>query len=58
MNKARCELCGLKYNCLGGITTTEGYFCYDCVQRIHKIADQTKALRTNPDWMIEIDMTP
>ena len=54
----RCQLCGLKYNCLGGITTTFGYFCYDCVQKIHKIADQTAALRQNPRWKEDIDNTP
>jgi DNA-directed RNA polymerase subunit RPC12/RpoP len=60
MNKpTRCELCGFKFNCLGGITTTEGYFCYDCVKRIHKIADQTAALRSRgkADILADIDST-
>lgn len=55
-----CSLCTREFDKLGGITTTEGYFCYVCVKRLHKIADETAALRERPkaDILQDIDQTP
>lgn len=54
-----CQLCAAEYDTWGGITTTQGYFCYSCVKRIHVIADQTVALRERPkaDILSDIDAT-
>lgn len=55
-----CQLCADEYTYSGGITTTEGYFCYSCVKRIHLVAYQTDALRHLPKEQIlnDIDETP
>lgn len=55
-----CQMCTEPFDKLGGITTTQGYFCYSCVQRIHHISDQTAALRHQPKEQIlsDIDSTP
>lgn len=54
-----CRYCTAPFDRLGGITTTEGYFCYDCVKILHKISDQTAALRERPKQAIlsDIDQT-
>lgn len=54
-----CQLCAAQFTSLGGITTTQGYFCYLCVKRIHIISDETAALRARPvaDILSDIDLT-
>lgn len=48
MNDTVCECCEAPFHSLGGITTTLGYVCYECVAWIHQVAKQTKQLAERP----------
>lgn len=39
-----CISCDAPHNNFGGIMTTLGYVCYECVQWIHRVAYETRAL--------------
>jgi len=51
-----CLRCGKRSTTKNGIETTLGFFCYRCVKIIHRIADQTSALRDNPKAKHEMDV--
>ncbi len=55
-----CELCEAPFHGFGGIQTTHGYICYECVRWVHAVADQTAALRDSParELLLEIDAAP
>jgi hypothetical protein len=56
--RASCTICRLPQNERkdNGIDTTAGFFCYGCVAWVHKVADETAALRSNPGWKAGLDM--
>ena len=55
-----CEMCDAPYHSLGGIQTTLGYVCYECVKWAHQVAVQTRALARRDMQQIinDIDQTP
>jgi hypothetical protein len=48
-----CTICRTPKTDFGGIQTTLGWFCYECVKWIHQVADQTVQLRNNPAAELE-----
>jgi hypothetical protein len=52
---AWCGVCKTPQTSSGGILTTLGWFCYGCVLRIHRVADETRALRDNPLAKVETE---
>lgn len=39
-----CEACGAPFDTCGGIATSVGYVCYECIPWIHRVAAETQTL--------------
>jgi len=55
-----CLCCDAPFNRIGGVTTSIGYVCYNCIEWIHEISRQTQAVKNRPikDVLKDIDETP